>query len=206
MKAPVTLMLLVGFCAVVSPAVGQAHTSGADAVRNVDWASMRFGAPIPETLPTADSNDPVEAGFARQWLELLLQAPEHDQLVRETLKILSGPRNPNDQWSYDARAALRGLVRTAVPNGRNARVFCSDIGCLCYVERDVPPGHALYWTPIIYTKLKTGRGPEAPFGPRDTFDYVLHPSRTHRVAWELTIVGHSADLVPRSPVGELIVP
>jgi hypothetical protein len=192
MKAPVTLMLLLGFCAVVSPAVGQAPTSGADAVRNVDWASMRFGSPIPETFPTADSDDPVEAGFARQWFELFRQAPDQEQTIALPLRIVSSPRNPSDQWSYKARAMLRDLLSAEIPKGRNARVFCNDIGCLCYVERD-DGERASRWVPVIYTKLKGGIWREAPFGPRDTFGYVVHPSRSPHVFWELTIIGHSAD-------------
>jgi hypothetical protein len=193
MKAPVTRALLLGFCAAVSPAVGQAPTSGADAVRNIDWVNMPASSPIPETLPTADSNDPVEAGFARQWFEHSLQDLKTDELA---LKIISSPRDPNDQWSYHARAALRDLVRTEVPNGRNARVFCNGIGCLCYVERD-EPGYVLH--PIVYTRLTAGRGREAPFGPGDTFGYWMHVSHAPGVPWEITIVRHSADVSAKPP-------
>jgi len=199
MKAPVALALVLGFCAEVSPAIGQAPASGADAVRNIDWVNIRNWSPIPETFPTADSDDPVEAGFARQWLEQVLQPPEEDQ-NRLIVKIGSTRRNPNDQWSYKARAALRDLVRTDIPNGRNARVFCNELGCLCYVEHD---GLGYGWHPIVYTKLKAARGREAPFGPHDSFSAVQRPSNTTtphaHVPWELTIVIHSADAPAKPP-------
>jgi len=193
-KAPAPLALFLGFCAAVSPAVGQVPTSGGDAVRNVDWVNIRNWSPIPETFPTADSDDPVEAGFARQWLEQVLQPRKEDRSDQLILTIVSTPRNPNDQWSYKARAALRDLVRTDVPDGRNARVFCNQLGCLCYVERG-----DLGWDlrPTVYTKLKTARGREAPFGSHDTFSSVVRPSSSPtphaHVPWELTVVIHGAE-------------
>jgi hypothetical protein len=62
--------------------------SGADAVRAIDWSSVYIGSAIPESMPTADADDTVDAGFAREWLERAL-VPGRPSLSSLALDIVS---------------------------------------------------------------------------------------------------------------------
>jgi hypothetical protein len=195
MKAAVGLALSLGLCAVASRGLPQTPMTGADTVQRIDWNSLGVGSPIPESMPTKDSDDPVEAGFASQWVERALMPSQFDA-DKFALKIVSTPRSPNDMWAYDARVALRTLAHAKVPNGKNTRVFCNSIGCLCYVERDEPdPLHQS----LVYEALMAGRGRQAPFGSGDAFARTIHLVHTQGIPWELTVViKHSTDAEGRS--------
>jgi hypothetical protein len=187
-RAPSTFALALGFCAACSSGAAQSPLSGAEAVRQIDWNSVSLYSLIPELMPTGNSDDPVEAGFAPQWIEHALN-PSLFATVRFALKIVSTPRTPSDQWSYNMRNELRTLVRTKVQNAKNVRVFCNAIGCLCYAERDEPN----YVTdPIVYRELLGTTGRELHLKRDDLVDALWHVHGPG-IPWELTIIRHSTD-------------
>ena len=172
---------------VASSGTAQAPMSGAEAVREIDWNALTGSAPIPEQMPARQSDDPVEAGFARQWIEHALVAPYSDSSkvaleMKVALEIVSKHRDPDDQWAYGMEKELREIVRTKVPKPINVRVFCNSVGCLCYVEQDV----ALLDRPIVAPELF--RQDAHRFGlKRNDVDVLVHAVKPG-TPWELTIV------------------
>jgi hypothetical protein len=130
--AAVPLALLLGVPA--APGAGQAAMSGAEAVRAVDWKAVGLGSSIPSVMPAADSDDPVEAGFARQWVERALD-PARALTRALALQIVSKHRVPGDHWAYGMAKAMGSIIHSEkVPGLTVSRVFCNGVGCLCYVE------------------------------------------------------------------------
>jgi len=166
----------VGCCGLC---IAQPALNGRDAARSIDWNAVGIGAPIPDVMPAADSDDPVEAGFAPEWIDRAvvpsLQADQKGQeLVRE---IVSSPRKETDHLAYEVDAKLREIIRTSLPAGKHARVFCNALGCLCYVERNGPFSQ----TSIVYHELA-----KAPMTQVEFVRWVLHPVDPE--PWELTIL------------------
>jgi hypothetical protein len=164
-------------------------TTGAEAVRDIDWNAVGPGAPIPEQMPTGESDDPLEAGFARQWIERV-EAPGDFPWKKLALEIASAHRPPNDLWASGMEKELRDIIRTKVPTGKNARVFCNSVGCLCYVERDEP----FLLQSIVYRALLGDRGRKWGL-ERTDLDAIEHVRRPD-IPWELTIVRHPTPVGP----------
>ncbi len=175
-----TLALALSFFGTGSLGLAQTPLSGVEAAREVDWSTIDVSSPIPDPMPSADSDDPLEAGFAPQWIERRVSSPSR----QFALHIVSVARSPEDQWALDMRKSLRELVGSSVPKAMNVRVFCNANGCLCYVERD-EPGYVL--DSIIYTKLLSESGRELHIAPADLVDAWVHVHRPGR-PWELTII------------------
>jgi hypothetical protein len=178
--AAVPLALLLGVPA--SPGAGQAPMSGGEAVRAVDWKAVGLGSSIPSVMPTADSDDPVEAGFARQWVERALD-PARALTKALALLIVSKHRVPGDQWAYGMAKAMRSIIHSEkVPGLTVSRVFCNTVGCLCYVEG------ALSVEPVSNLDGKLLREMDKEFGikggdiDRARMGAYLEPT------WELTVI------------------
>ncbi len=98
-------------------------------------------------MPAQESDDPEDAGFARQWAERALagkpavtfihqgQTLEGDAL-RLALPIVSESKRPDDTWAYGVEYELRTRLQKALGQTGPAplRVFCNAHGCLCYFE------------------------------------------------------------------------
>lgn len=189
-RSPVASLLILFFVTHPSPVFaaesssGESQTiSGAEAVREIDWNSLGPSSPIPEQMPTTPSDDPVEAGFARQWVERV-EAPGDFPSKKLALAIVSAHRAPNDLWASGMEKELRDIIRTKVPTAKNARVFCNSVGCLCYVERD----ESSLRQPIVYLALLGDRGRKWGLDRTD-LDAIEHMQRPD-IPWELTIVRH----------------
>jgi hypothetical protein len=144
--------------------------TGAEAIRVIDWIAVGAGAPIPDLMPATQSDDPVEAGFARQWVERAVFPIADSVSFRLALEIVSKHRTRDDHWAYAMEKQLRGVIQAKVPNSRNARVFCNSIGCLCYTEWD----ESFLKTPIIYGELRGETGQRVGLEPSDVVDAVWH--------------------------------
>lgn len=113
--------------------------TGAEAVQAIDWDAVKAGYPIPRSMPTAASDDPVEAGFAPQWAERAFP-PRAGGLRDLVLAIVSTKKMANDNWAYGVESHVRDLIRSGItPPDVVSRVFCNSVGCLCYFERNAWP-------------------------------------------------------------------
>ena len=184
MKAVVTfgavpiVLLLAG-----SSSSAQPQTTATEIVREIDWNAIGPGSPIPDQIPAGESADPLEAGFARQWLERVEYPGFPDFAWRQlALAIASGHRTPDDHWAAQMEKELRGIVHDKVQTGRNLRVFCNSFGCLCYVERD----ERFARDPLVYLELVGKRRRELGLNQSD-LDATVHPVRPG-IPWELTVV------------------
>ena len=188
MKAVVTLRAVPLALLLASSFTLAQTTSTGKTVGEVDWNAIGPGSPIPEHMPAAQqSDDPLEAGFARQWIERVENPPWPDNLWRNlALAIASQRRTPGDQWASLMEKELREILRNKVHTGRNSRVFCNSLGCLCYVERD----EQFAKDPIVYMELVGNSSPK--FGlQRSDLDATVHPRRPG-IPWELTILKRPA--------------
>ena len=196
MRAVVTLrtVLVVLLLEVVaSYGTAQSPMSGAEAVRMIDWIALGAGAPIPDLMPTAQSDDPLDAGFARQWVERAV-VPANSVSSKLALEIVSKHRTPDDHWAYAMEKELREIIRTKVHKFRNSRVFCNSVGCLCYVERD----ESFLRNPVVYRELLGERGHKFGLALSD-LDATVHPVRPG-MPWELTFVRRPVALNPTGPL------
>jgi hypothetical protein len=109
--------------------------SGAEAGRVIDRDSVKPGSPIPRSMPSVQSDDPVEAGFAAQWVERALPPPFSKQGF--ALAIIAKKRVAGDTWAYGVERQLRELINGQIAARAQmvSRVFCNSVGCLCYLER-----------------------------------------------------------------------
>jgi hypothetical protein len=183
-KSSATLAIVLTFITVGPLGRAQTSLSGAEAVREVDWSAISVGSPIPDLMPIGDADDPLEAGFAPQWLERVGFVQGFVSPSRQfALHIVSLTRSPDDRWSLNMRRSLSTLVRSSVPNAMNVRVFCNAIGCLCYVEREEP----YVLGSIVYGKLWGKSGRELHLSRSDLVDAWTHVHGPGR-PWELTII------------------
>ena len=100
-------------------------------------------------MPTASSDDPREAGFSSEWARRALQGwqalaaspdlqPLRAPADKMALAVISRKRAAGDEWAHEVERRLREVIRGEV-NAQGptvSRVFCNDLGCLCYTERD----------------------------------------------------------------------
>jgi len=173
--------------------------TGAEAVREIDWNALTAGSPIPGQMPAAQSDDPVEAGFARQWIEHVVapsDSPYFDSKL--ALEIVSKHRATDDQWANGMEKELREIIHTNVPRPINVRVFCNSVGCLCYVERDVP-----FWDKPIVRLGLLHEGKDK-FGIRTGDIYVLIHAVKPGIPWELTLVSRPSTDTPITPVADSV--
>jgi hypothetical protein len=171
----------------------QPAMTGAEAVREIDWNALGPGSPIPEQMPAAESDDPLEAGFARQWVDRVVtpQYPNTDPWKDLALAIVSKHRDPDDQWASRAEKELWEIIQDNIPRGRNPRVFCNSFGCLCYVEREERVHYS-----IVYLELVRNRGRSLGLSRNDISAIIgyLRPLAAQGARdglasqWELTIV------------------
>jgi len=110
-------------------------TSDADTT-TLDWQQIHFGSAMPRSLPVAEADEAIKAGFPKEWalraLSLGALASARDQY----LKIISEKRSPGDDWAYgiehDIWSAIK--IRQRSESDPIARVFCNGVGCLIYLE------------------------------------------------------------------------
>jgi hypothetical protein len=162
----------------------QVPLSGADAVRAIDWSSVYIGSAIPESMPTADAYDAVDAGFAREWLERALLAGR-PSLSGLALDIVSKRRTVDDRWADGMTSELRGLVHSKLQKASAARVFCNAVGCLFYFEIDPLPDPLFGRELLEEMKRKFG------------LNLVDFDSAWGASAWELTVIRRPVTSNPR---------
>jgi hypothetical protein len=141
--------------------------SGSEAIRAIDWNSVKAASPIPALMPTIDSDDPLEAGFAPQWIKRSLgpmEAAKKISAARTALTIISKKRMADDTWANGVDYELRKLIRTKIASEQPtvSRVFCSASGCLCYWERENKIMGDSY--PTMMGELRNGDGWAKEFG------------------------------------------
>ena len=196
--------LAVLVCLLTAAPMGFTQTlTGAQALRAIDWNTVKTSDPIPASMPTSPSDDPVEAGFAPEWIQRALAPPDPpscssgghgtapDAACARTLAwvIASKPRSGDDRWSYEFERELRHLIHNRYAERPTiSRVFCNSVGCLCYVERHGPP----FDPPpldqqIIYHELLGEPGRRFGIGVKD-LNLVRADAYDHHFAWELTLV------------------
>jgi hypothetical protein len=128
-------------CAIAdSPAmIAQSVMSGKEA-NAIDWETVKPFSPIPGAMPADSSDDPLQAGFAVEWIERSLGSQKDSGSIppglKLTLAIASQRRTPDDRWAYEMEQKLRDIIRTKFQSRRTpiARVFCNAVGCLCYLQ------------------------------------------------------------------------
>jgi len=139
-RLAVSTSLLVCWIATVSTSsTAQAPLGSAAAVHAIDWESLETGSPIPHSMPASQSDDPLAAGFARQWVQRALMPAESPERIL-ALAIVSKRRASDDLWAQAMEKELRTIVHEKFDlQPTISRVFCNSFGCLCYVERDGAP-------------------------------------------------------------------
>jgi len=163
--------------------------SGAAAVRSIAWNSVGPGAPIPAAIPVADSDDPVESGFAPDWIRRALAYPFSPPSQREfALAVVAKHRAADDRWAHEFEEELREIIGEGLRMPTVWRVFCNSVGCLCYVQAGNPLDN-----PLLYTALH-GQSVQQRFGITLADVDVLRSFKDPNAPWELTFVrrpGHT---------------
>jgi hypothetical protein len=168
-RAFVVMVFVVG-CVGATPAPSDLDNS----ILEIDWNNVRPGDPIPAQIRAEPSDDPVKAGFPRQWIEHCIYPWEHGW-GRIALQIVSQTRSPDDSSAADMERQLRAIVQESLSPDDTYRVFCNAVGCLSYVQR--PRQIGLLKSPVEKA-LATDHS-------LDVGTYV-HPGSP--VPWEFTIV------------------
>jgi hypothetical protein len=183
------VVLIPALGLVAQSSTAQTSLGGAEAVREIDWSVVRPGSRIPEQMPNGKSDDPLEVGFARQWLERVIpSAPRTEPWRTLALEILTTHRSSNDHWAEGMEKELRELVRASGGGGKGSRVFCNSVGCLCYVERNESTTD-----PVVLRELRgeTGRKFGLTASDSDFEMGVIEGSQ-----WELTFVRRPHEPAP----------
>lgn len=128
-----------------------APTDGVDAASAIDWEALENNSPIPRSIPSRWAADAIDAGFPPDWFEHVYGDISVDSLIDHlkvsTVKLLplvekitSQSKSPGDVWANRAEADLRGLIQEHATPGTDliTRVFCSEPGCLVYLEGSRP--------------------------------------------------------------------
>jgi hypothetical protein len=63
--------------------------TGSEAVRTIDWSSIKSGSPIPSQMPDAESDDPLDAGFAPEWLKRTFLYADTSSQLKLALEIVA---------------------------------------------------------------------------------------------------------------------
>jgi hypothetical protein len=112
------------------------------------------------------------------------------------LAIMSRKRAPDDEWAHEVERRLREVIRAEVDTQgvTVSRVFCNDVGCLCYTERDGENANAAGFDAIA---VALGRGSgwsrELAIDPRSVYVFSsgapadLQP----KAVWQLVFVMRS---------------
>jgi hypothetical protein len=182
--------------AAVPTAKGSAH--------NIDWAAVGPGDPIPASMPTASSDDPLEAGFSPAWARRALKGrdalaaspPLQRQGVRVpaeamALAIISRRRAAEDQWAHQVERRLREVIRGGVKEPTVARVFCNAVGCLCYMERGEPEASGAASAAVL-DALTSSTGWAKELGVDPAMVYVLPAGTAPGPVWQLVFVMRAA--------------
>src|ERR1700722_3583450 len=181
--------------------------SGADAVRAINWDEVKLDSAIPHLMPAGDSDDPVEAGFAPQWIEhaLVIHDPKWITLARRgmatvpaeplALQMIAEKRDPTDSWAHTVDRKIRDTIRT---NGGHDslvvwRVFCGSHGCLCYLEFPAPPNvtpDQLDVAHVLRHELTAdnGWGRKLGISPLDVYDYGFVGPHDGYGGWDLIYI------------------
>jgi hypothetical protein len=120
--------------------------SGKDSGKAIDWENIKQFGFIPHELTSTDSDKAIGAGFVHEWVDRSLGgvavlpvkldstvSVRADKLADD---IISSDRQPDDLWAHEVDRHIREDI------GKHAdayatqfsRVFCNDVGCLCYIE------------------------------------------------------------------------
>jgi len=187
------LLVVVGLTVFLSSSeLSASPETREDPANSVDWSAVSMGDPIPEELPSGESNDPQGSGFYRQWVEHSLQplsVGTNKSSLPLILAIISKQRAPGDLWASNVEDYLRGYIRREIDSKEPviSRVFCNSIGCLCYLERR---GHLDVL--LMYHALERDAG--RTFGiTKQDLDSIRSTTPDSRT-WELTIVKRPAGL------------
>jgi hypothetical protein len=177
-----------------------------EAAHTIDWAAVGPGSPIPASMPTASSDDPLEAGFAPEWARRALKGQEalaaapllRPQGVRApaesmALAIISRRRTADDQWAHEVERRLREVIRSEVDvqGPTVSRVFCNAVGCLCYTERDDAEASGAAFGAVL-DPLTSGTGWGKELGIDPSRIYVLPAGTASGRAWQLVFVMRAA--------------
>jgi hypothetical protein len=108
------------------------------------------GTLSPHMWPAVELPNPVGTEFDLQWIkhalrhryagpsQLRLQSDKKNWISAETtaLEIVSTPRQSDDWWAPEVDRRIRESLQQFAPASmqRDARVFCSSRGCLCYLK------------------------------------------------------------------------
>jgi hypothetical protein len=125
--------------------------NGVEAVKAIDWNSVRSFSPIPRLMPTGSATDAVDAGFAPEWFERSIDGwgadsinyhGEFASIAIQPLasRIMSESRSADDDWANGVESKLRSMIADGAPAtaATTSRVFCNGEGCLCYLESEDP--------------------------------------------------------------------
>jgi hypothetical protein len=174
--------------------------NGAAAAAAINWDEVRPGSIIPHLMPAGDSDDPLEAGFAPQWIEhaLHMYALTLGQQSRTVpawvlaQEIVAQHREPTDRWAYEVDRKIRDTISTDGGSHSLAvwRVFCASHGCLCYLEYPLSPSVSIgSVSSILLHQLRAedGWGRQLGIKPLDVY-YNAVGTHNGYGAWELIYV------------------
>jgi hypothetical protein len=129
--------------------VADAVLGGREIADSIDWNSIPFHGAIPRSMPARESDDPLDAGFAPQWIQRAfdpswglasLAEEKGRRLVTNAtslaMKIVSEKKRGDDVWAYGVEHEIRRVIREEIgtPLPTTLRVFCNAHGCMCYFE------------------------------------------------------------------------
>lgn len=176
--------------------------SGLLASRSINWDTVKRGYPIPRAMPSSDSDDPLDAGFAIEWVVRALNSATgpvngSDPMRREGLDarsfaalVISEFKRPDDSWAYGLEYEVRQFVESELRPGPDTviRQFCNAHGCLFYFEgmsRGV-------LSTVTGAFLSNPQLRQYGIGLRDTW-WTIGTDPEFRRKWNLILVTRSAE-------------
>ena len=122
-----------------------------------------------------------------------LLRPLNYEMGQFALSLIAINETAKDVWAVSMAQALRAVVAAGSADQRTARVFCNSVGCLCYVEHDVPVLNG----PKLLENIRKNNAIK-PLITDSTLGWVVHP-RPPGIPWELIVVERKdRDLKPES--------
>ncbi|MBV9724442.1 MAG: hypothetical protein JO299_04640 [Gammaproteobacteria bacterium] len=173
-----------------------------EAAHYIDWAAVGPGDPIPASMPTASSDDPLAAGFSPEWARRALKGRDalaaSRPLQRQggrapaeamALTIVSRRRAAEDLWAQQVERRLREVIRrkVEVQGPTVVRVFCNAVGCLCYTERDDAAASGAASAAVL-DALTSGTGWAQELGIDPAMVYVLPAGTAPGPVWQLVFI------------------